>query len=1301
MCVCVCVCIRARARVYARLSVLGINVRSTLHVAIVSKAARLSQRCLNLLDTAEVVTMMSNDIERIVEFVRLMYQTLLSPLAIIGIVGLLFYVRRCRHRCRRQCHLNDGSETHTHTHTRVCACSHGRVTMIFYVREISRARTDSHMVLNSDAWMNGWMHTHIYTHTHTHARTHTRARPHVRTNMYSQILGLSFFAGLAVILVGLLVNGLIFLAIASRRKKQVASTEERIRCFDDMLSGMKILKCMTWEGAAQEFSSVPRKKELHLGSHVVVLQSVQISVFLFTAPVGLLLSFVVYIARGNELTPAIILSTIALLSALRVPMIAFPMSLAYMIQARVAVRRISDFLNREERREARLFTFGRDGTRSDGEDSTILPVAAHAISERGKFADEEDEDEAVEEDDSYMRDRYTVNGSEFVSARGRGDEEECAFAISMHNCTLSWTATTAEAAPAPAKSRFVTGATTDTETSSSRWSIEGNADSDHLSEGGGRGSCSGSSSGHRSDDDDDDRGGTDGFLLADITLHVKRRELVCVVGDIGGGKTSLLNAILGELGLVRGSRVVNDACVLVPQTPWSFDGSVRENIIMGREFHRARYEQALWSVDLHHDVASWPDGDETKMASVREHFSGGQLVRINIARAAYSTEPTVLLDESLVGLDASVLRKVFVRCIQGMMGDRTRVLVSKDAHVIRMADRIVVVDQGRICQDLSRHDLHQMKRLRAEEDVATALLRMTHGAGQRGGGGGDDDDTGRSAAVSSRQQNRAHRNKVHFKENDDDDTKTVRDDFDLDERQATITSRTARVGAENVSCRRRARLGLSSRAAPPPSVTPLGTPFRVPWDILETTRQALTSGRHKSHDVQPPTQTSRQHRREHSMMTTTSEVDDYQMTTYRSYAVSTWRHHHQAMDNMNVAAVRSPPGANAAMENPLIQPTRRGEDDVEDLAAAHESLYRATWQTYAVYLSRGGVIEWAFVVALILSAQISIAVAEFLLSRWAQSQLDSGGNSSESSTYLTLYGTIVVVYAGCLLMASLIQAVVAYRASSAIYQRLLRSSFFATMAFFYQISVGQLLSLYTRDVDVLDIVLVPTINLFLVTAANMIGASTIVIISLPYLVILVLFYFSAFAALLLYFRALIQQLMVKEMQRRVEMTTFMNTTASRMGIVMLRSYKCYALFAQRIRNAVNEYARCMWHIALLNSNVGVLLEVLGLLLVTVSFAVAIGLRESIGPARVALVVTNAWLVSCIAATTAEVFAQIDQHMQSVERIVQFTNTMPQEKLEPRQMRCDTTQIRILTLPVSQCPCSSYYRAASKDNAPAR
>ena len=337
----------------------------------------------------------------------------------------------------------------------------------------------------------------------------------------------------------------------------------------------------------------------------------------------------------------------------------------------------------------------------------------------------------------------------------------------------------------------------------------------------------------------------------------------------------------------------------------------------------------------------------------------------------------------------------------------------------------------------------------------------------------------------------------------------------------------------------------------------------------------------------------------------------------------------------------------------------------------HSPAYcRPTWSTYAAYLSRGGRVEWAVVLTLILAAQVSLAVAEFLLARWAQSRLDSEEDAlSESGSYLALYGAIVAVYAACLLLASTVESIAAHRASSELYQRLLRRTFFADMAHLGTLSVGRLLSMHLRDVDTLDVVLVASLNLLAVTCANMVAAGVVVAISIPYLLILQVFFAAAFVLLLLCFRAMVQERIREEVTSRARTMTAMHPAITRAGVIMLRSYRSGGVFGGRIRAAVDEYARTMWRIAGLNYRLGVMLEVLSLLLVTVSCAVAISLHESVGPARVALVITNTWLVSHVMSTAADVFAQLDFQMQSVARIKGFTDTAAQERVEPEQLRC--------------------------------
>ena len=228
---------------------------------------------------------------------------------------------------------------------------------------------------------------------------------------------------------------------------------------------------------------------------------------------------------------------------------------------------------------------------------------------------------------------------------------------------------------------------------------------------------------------------------------------------------------------------------------------------------------------------------------------------------------------------------------------------------------------------------------------------------------------------------------------------------------------------------------------------------------------------------------------------------------------------------------------------------------------------------------------------------------------------------------MALYGAIVSVYAACLLLASTIESIAAYRASFAFYQDLLRRTFYATNTFLGKVSVGHMLSMHLRDVDTLDVILVASLNLLAVTGANMIAAGVVVAISIPYLVIVQVFFIATFVFLLLCFRAMIQKLIEEEVNSRALTMTTMHPATTRVGVIMLRSYQSNGIFGRRIRSAVNEYARTMWRIAILNYRLGILLEILSLLLVTISCAVAIGLHDTVGPAPVALVITNTWPVS--------------------------------------------------------------------------
>ncbi|XP_058797685.1 probable multidrug resistance-associated protein lethal(2)03659 isoform X2 [Phymastichus coffea] len=184
--------------------------------------------------------------------------------------------------------------------------------------------------------------------------------------------------------------------------------------------------------------------------------------------------------------------------------------------------------------------------------------------------------------------------------------------------------------------------------------------------------------------------------LHDINLEVKPGELIAVVGSVGAGKSSLLNVILKELPLTSGSITVNGHIAYASQEPWLFAGSVRQNILFGREMDQHKYEQVVKVCQLKRDFRLLPYGDKTIVGERGISLSGGQRARINLARAVYSDNPIYIFDDPLSAVDAHVGKHMFEECIAKYLRKKTRVLVTHQLQYLKTVDRIIVLSGGKI-----------------------------------------------------------------------------------------------------------------------------------------------------------------------------------------------------------------------------------------------------------------------------------------------------------------------------------------------------------------------------------------------------------------------------------------------------------------------------------------------------------------------------------------------------------------------------------------------------------------------------
>ncbi|XP_018564796.1 multidrug resistance-associated protein 4-like [Anoplophora glabripennis] len=197
------------------------------------------------------------------------------------------------------------------------------------------------------------------------------------------------------------------------------------------------------------------------------------------------------------------------------------------------------------------------------------------------------------------------------------------------------------------------------------------------------------------------------LTLTDVCLNIRPGTLCCVVGKVGSGKTSLLHLLLKEMPVSVGKVDVAGKISYASQDPWLFVASVRNNILFGQKFLQTKYKRIVKACALYKDFQQFPYRDHTMVGERGVSLSGGQRVRINLARAVYLDADIYLLDDPLSAVDTHVAKKLFEECIKNYLKDKTRILVTHQLQFLRQADIILVLEDGRICKTLKNDEIFE------------------------------------------------------------------------------------------------------------------------------------------------------------------------------------------------------------------------------------------------------------------------------------------------------------------------------------------------------------------------------------------------------------------------------------------------------------------------------------------------------------------------------------------------------------------------------------------------------------------
>ncbi|XP_029155458.1 multidrug resistance-associated protein 4-like isoform X2 [Nylanderia fulva] len=210
--------------------------------------------------------------------------------------------------------------------------------------------------------------------------------------------------------------------------------------------------------------------------------------------------------------------------------------------------------------------------------------------------------------------------------------------------------------------------------------------------------------------------------LHDINIQIGTGKLYVIVGPVGAGKSSFLQAILGELKPSHGQIHVSGKISYASQEPWLFAGTVQSNILFDQPYDKDKYQRVVKACALLRDFEQLPYGDKTLVSDRGTVLSGGQRARINLARAVYRDTDIYLFDDPLSAVDTHVGRHLFDECMNNYLQNKTRILVTHQLQYLKQCDYIIILNNGQIENEgtfltLQEKNANFLETLSKEEEV--------------------------------------------------------------------------------------------------------------------------------------------------------------------------------------------------------------------------------------------------------------------------------------------------------------------------------------------------------------------------------------------------------------------------------------------------------------------------------------------------------------------------------------------------------------------------------------------------------
>ena len=190
-------------------------------------------------------------------------------------------------------------------------------------------------------------------------------------------------------------------------------------------------------------------------------------------------------------------------------------------------------------------------------------------------------------------------------------------------------------------------------------------------------------------------------LLKGINFKIKKGEHIGIIGEVGSGKTCLLNSIINNLAVLNkrepeGNIKLAGKVSFVSQNSWILNDTIEQNILFFKPMDREKYNKIISICQLAPDLLIFPQGDQTEIGEKGVNLSGGQKARMAIARAVYNDSDIYVFDDPLSALDAYVGMNLFNEVFNDYLKDKTIIISTHALQYVSYFDRIFYINQGQI-----------------------------------------------------------------------------------------------------------------------------------------------------------------------------------------------------------------------------------------------------------------------------------------------------------------------------------------------------------------------------------------------------------------------------------------------------------------------------------------------------------------------------------------------------------------------------------------------------------------------------